>query len=1051
MTDYFDLPSGVSNSNVAAATISNTTSMNSPADVNVAQFKSPIFTTVPIPTQLNSTASELSEYYNHTSMENNPTLTSQNVDYPTIVLSARFHKWKKILKFLIVYLKEVALAQQQFARINSQVKSAVKFNFLTDLQDISNNIIDPKKPSGFMDFGSGSIQDLQVILKKYHSSLSSQQIKISKEILSVLIPKLETLKKDLSLKIKDIKSLHNDFKSNLDNHIKITNTLLNKYSSSVRYMMKNHNNTNNTTMTNALSNQSTSYNVSKNKNFSFKPKHDPYLLKLQVDLQLKRQLAEENYLQDAFVNIQSSGLQLEKIIYSKIQNVLTRYSTLIDSEARLMIKNLTTELHHGICSKPPAVEWDHFINNHQNCLMNWKSNDPIPRKRTINDIVYPEMKSRLSKCIRAGYLCETSFLSPNNLINNKNEKNFFVLTTNYLHKFENKNFFNHNNNSNSRNLTPHNNNKTSIIPLVSLSLNDSKLLEFNDTSFVLVGKPIINLDNSLTATTSNNQVSINSGTSHHNSISSSVINSHSFSNIQNANNPALTTKKSGLNKFLKGKPPKPLAPLTSAVNPIHHASSSISLKSSKGHSRSASDISQFNSSKQNELDLQVKWKFVLPPKSTDEDRKIFKKWIQDLKSLTTFDKTTDRLSFIEEKYVKQRPTAHHHHHHHHLQQQKSFISNTSTLNTTNKSTLALVSRPTFIDIEPVSSLETPSVEFRSKINTPAIDDKGNLITMTGRFTTTQLDQLTPSTIGLSSGVISGYNSGVSSAINSGANSAVQSGANSPRIIAMQALTKVTSSPNLSQVEFSQHAESNAMSNLQRPSSNTIPHPTVLSPNPMITPKPSTSAEPSAMDYFAIPIGHSETAPTKSLQQALAKVSNESTPLFQDASNVIPTATQSLPISRATTRSGNSAATTPGLQVNGIEKVPSNPIPSLSRSSSDKTGLPTLANSHPSSPEALSTHNSFNSQASDGDTSFSKKNNPTLTPSAARTQVPVRRHKKNVSFGSLNSLIFAKKAAASYGGGDLLNAGIEETEDDHQHNEDPKPQTSIQLTSSIYKR
>lgn len=46
-------------------------------------------------------------------------------------------------------------------------------------------------------------------------------------------------------------------------------------------------------------------------------KHDPYLLKLQLDLQLKRQVAEETYLQEAFINLQSSGLQLEKLYTPK--------------------------------------------------------------------------------------------------------------------------------------------------------------------------------------------------------------------------------------------------------------------------------------------------------------------------------------------------------------------------------------------------------------------------------------------------------------------------------------------------------------------------------------------------------------------------------------------------------------------------------------------------------------------------------------------------------------------------------------------------------------
>lgn len=224
---------------------------------------------------------------------------------------------------MIAYFREAAYSQEQVARINYQLKNAVKFAFLTDLEEGTNKLVDPsvsklstKKPqppplavqkvetkcdadvdqsqqvqqvmaeaitsasSGFMKFGSGSIQDIQVILKKYHLSLSSQQYKISKEIVAYVIPKLTDLRKDLAAKIKEIKELNGDFKTNIDEHVKITNRLLNKYIASVQF----------------LDEACKSENKQSEK---LKPKHDPYLLKLQVDLQLKRQLLEENYLQEA--------------------------------------------------------------------------------------------------------------------------------------------------------------------------------------------------------------------------------------------------------------------------------------------------------------------------------------------------------------------------------------------------------------------------------------------------------------------------------------------------------------------------------------------------------------------------------------------------------------------------------------------------------------------------------------------------------------------------------------------------------------------------------
>ena len=139
--------------------------------------------------------------------------------------------------------------------------------------------------SGFMKFGSGSIEDIQVVLKKYHTSMGNQQIKMSKELNTVVVPKLDDLRKDLQLKIKEIKELHGDFRTNIGEHIALTGQLLQKYMAAVKFMSTNSND----------------QNIFKLKNQKLKPKHDPYLLKLQLDLQLKRQLLEENYLQEAYI------------------------------------------------------------------------------------------------------------------------------------------------------------------------------------------------------------------------------------------------------------------------------------------------------------------------------------------------------------------------------------------------------------------------------------------------------------------------------------------------------------------------------------------------------------------------------------------------------------------------------------------------------------------------------------------------------------------------------------------------------------------------------
>lgn len=674
-------------------------------------------------------------------------------EYPTDILIDRFHKWKKILKSLIAYFREAAYSQEQIARINYQMKNAVKFAFLTDLEDETNKLVDPsisklptKKPqpvplaaqkldskydtdveqpqsiqsvpseevasasSGFMKFGSGSIQDIQVILKKYHLSLGSQQYKISKEILAYIIPKLTDLRKDLTTKMKEIKELNGDFKTNIGEHIKITSRLLNKYIASVKL----------------LDEASTSGDKQGEK---LKPKHDPYLLKLQLDLQLKRQLLEENYLREAFLNLQSAALQLEKIVYSKIQSALQRYSALIDSEARLMIKNLCHELQQGILSRPPAVEWDNFVSHHPTCLMNLKSTDPPPQPRRLSDIVYPNMKSPLAKCIRVGYLLKKTESSKSFT------KGYFVLTTNYLHEFKSSDFFLDSKSPRSKNkpvveqsdisrvnkdgtnagshpsskgtqdpkLTKRRKGLSSsnLYPISSLSLNDCSLKDSTDSTFVLQGYA-----------------------SYHSPEDTCTKESSTTSNL------ACPTKTLASNK---GKHQRTPSALSMVSVPKFLKSSSVPKEQKKAKEEA-------NINKKSICEKRVEWTFKIFSASlepTPEESKNFKKWVQDIKALTSFNSTQERSNFIEEKILKSR-------NHNNGKSSQSFKNSTyitpvdSFVNLSEKvtpsssvttlNTRKRANRPRYIDIPKSANMNAGAMNsvYRSKVNTPAIDENGNL-------------------------------------------------------------------------------------------------------------------------------------------------------------------------------------------------------------------------------------------------------------------------------------------------------------------------------------
>ncbi|EDO19594.1 hypothetical protein Kpol_1018p132 [Vanderwaltozyma polyspora DSM 70294] len=625
-------------------------------------------------------------------------------EFPTDLLVDRFEKWRKILKSLIAYFREVAYAQEQFARINNKLKGNVKFQFLTDLEEGSNRIFDPltsniptKKSqpstlaeknskvaqaelhaqlqssgsqtddedmlpvhdlssaaSGYMKFGSGSVQDVQVILKKYHLSLASHQFKISKDILNAIIPKLEELRKDLSIKIREIKDLGGDFHTNLGQHVETTSVLYNKYVTAVK----------------VLNDEACPVDPFQ----TSKPKCDPYLLKLQLELQMKRQLVEENYLREAFVNLQSSGMQLEKIVYSRIQSSLQRYSQLIDSEARSMIKNLCNELYQGLISRPPAIEWDHFVAHHPTALMDWRSTEPNPPTRKLADIVYPEMKSSLAKCIRAGYLNKSSDLST--------EKNgYFVLTSNFLHQFKNADFFKLGA-GNAHHPGPLSK-RASLIPTFSLNLNKCELVEATEDKFVLKGKPLFNTDGERP--------------------SNNITPPSSAGSNGSASDPSKERRGSKLGKIFSngGTTSKPMAPQV-VQPPVQQITKEQQAYLSKVKSTGGKGEFIFT--------------FTLPSGDNSvEDAKQFRKWVQEIKHLASFSNTSERKKFINERILHRDQTK--------LKNGKPDLSQTTTNigpTTTNYS-----------DMDPVA--QTMSLDMagtaKSKAFASAFDEGGNLVTI----------------------------------------------------------------------------------------------------------------------------------------------------------------------------------------------------------------------------------------------------------------------------------------------------------------------------------
>jgi hypothetical protein len=163
------------------------------------------------------------------------------------------HKvWRKVLKDLITYFKEVQLSYEH------KSKSLLK---------VANVINNTQSAPQFLN--SGGIDDALQILRGYHKTAILEANK-SRDIEQDVILALTGLRSDLSQKIKEIKNLSGDFKNSVDKEMENTRKAVNALQEGL--------------------------GQSEVDPSQITGKQDPYLLKLAVDRQVERQIDEENYL-----------------------------------------------------------------------------------------------------------------------------------------------------------------------------------------------------------------------------------------------------------------------------------------------------------------------------------------------------------------------------------------------------------------------------------------------------------------------------------------------------------------------------------------------------------------------------------------------------------------------------------------------------------------------------------------------------------------------------------------------------------------------------------
>ncbi|KUJ10607.1 uncharacterized protein LY89DRAFT_244679 [Mollisia scopiformis] len=298
---------------------------------------------------------------------------------PTEILANRFQAWRKILKDLITYFREIQASYEH------RGKSLLK---------VANIINNTSAPAGFLE--SGGIDDAAQVLRTFHKSSIAEANK-SREIENDVIAALGGLRQDLQQKIKEIKNLSGDFKNSVDKEMEATRRAVNDLQDGL-----------------GQSDIDPAQNTGRK---------DPYLLKLAVDRQVEKQIDEENYLHQAYLNLEASGRELEAIVVGEIQKSYNAFAGILKREADAAY-NTVEELRTGPIAMPKDHEWFNFIKNDEHFV------DPELPVREADFIHYPGKNNELAQEVRAGLLERKSkYLK-------SYTAGWYVLSPTHLHEFK---------------------------------------------------------------------------------------------------------------------------------------------------------------------------------------------------------------------------------------------------------------------------------------------------------------------------------------------------------------------------------------------------------------------------------------------------------------------------------------------------------------------------------------------------------------------------------------------------------------------------------------
>lgn len=192
---------------------------------------------------------------------------------------------------------------------------------------MANVINNTTTPPNFLE--TGGIDDALQVLRGYHKTAIGEANK-SKDIENDVILSLVGLRNDLNQKIKEIKSLSGDFKNSVEKEMENTRRSVNSLQDGLGQADVDP--------------------------AQMTGKQDPYLLKLAADRQIEKQIDEENYLHQAYLNLEASGRELESIVVGEIQKSYNAYAGILKREADSAYDAIE-ELRTGPIAMPKDHEW----------------------------------------------------------------------------------------------------------------------------------------------------------------------------------------------------------------------------------------------------------------------------------------------------------------------------------------------------------------------------------------------------------------------------------------------------------------------------------------------------------------------------------------------------------------------------------------------------------------------------------------------------------------------------------------------------------------------